>query len=140
MSCRRNIVSEMSCRLNVLSVTYLVGEMSCRLNVLSALFLSNHGRFQSYLYKINKSPSPFCICGKYSDSLHYILDCPLTSRFHVRKDPNVPISHWISFIIKNPNSIQRIKNCMIYVEKNDHHFQNPNPPQVHSGSSDSDSE
>ena len=102
-----------------------------------ALLLSNHGPFQLYLYKINKSPSPFCICGKYSDSLHYVLDSPLTSHFHVRRDPNIPISHWLSFI-KNPNSIQRIKNCMTYLENNDHVLQNPNPPQAYSDSSDSE--
>ena len=43
------------------------------------LFLTNHGPFQSYLYKINRSPSPFCVCGSHSDSLHLIAPSPLGS-------------------------------------------------------------
>ena len=57
------------------------------------LFLTNHGPFQSYLFKINSSPSPFCVCGKFADSLHYVFDCPLTARFHVKRDPNIPLSN-----------------------------------------------
>ena len=76
------------------------------------LFFTNHGPFQSYLFKINRSPSPLCVCGKHSDSLHYVLDCPLTSRFHVRRDPNIPISQWIPHVLKKPHSVNLIIQCM----------------------------
>ena len=106
------------------------------------IFLTNHGPFQSYLHKFNRSPSPFCVCGGYSDSLHYITDCPLTSRFRVRRDPNIPIHHWITHILKNPSYIKLIKQCVSFVEKNEFIFKNPNPPPQPplSDTSDTDSD
>ena len=45
------------------------------------IFLTNHGLFRKYFYKIGKISTPMCICNHLSDSLHYILSCPLTQLF-----------------------------------------------------------
>lgn len=40
-------------------------------------FLTNHGRFRSYLYKMNKCPSPLCNCPEKppQTALHLIMEC-----------------------------------------------------------------
>ena len=100
------------------------------------IFLSNHGPFQSYLHRIGKRSSPLCICGQLSTSLHYILECPLTSTFHIRKDPNLTLSAWFSYILKNDNLKQKIIKCIKFIESNEHIFINPGPVILNSDSED----
>ena len=95
------------------------------------LFLTNHGPFQTYLFKINRSPSPLCICGELSESLHYVTTCPLTTRFHVRRDQGLPLSGWFSHVLKNNILIQKIISFMIFVEENEFLFKNPGPLPQH---------
>ena len=104
------------------------------------IFLSNHGPFQSYLHRIGKRSSPLCICGQNSTSLHYILVCPLTSTYHTKKDPNIPLSAWISYILKKDNFKQRIINCIRFIESNEYIFINPSPVIPFSDSEDESNE
>lgn len=45
-------------------------------------FLTNHGRFKDYLFRMNKSPSPFCNCPekKIQTAVHLLTECSLYSR------------------------------------------------------------
>lgn len=88
------------------------------------MFLSNHGPFQSYLFKIDKSNSPLCVCGETSDSLHYILSCPLTTSFHIRYSQSTQLHDWFNFILSRADLIARISACMSYVENNTFLFEN----------------
>ena len=91
------------------------------------IFLTNHGPFQEYFFKIGKRDSPLCICSHQSNSLHYILSCPLTKVFHIRKDNRQSLSNWFSFILKKPHLQQKIIKCIQYLEKNEADFRNLNP-------------
>ena len=46
-------------------------------NHITSQFLTNHGRFRSYLYKMNKSPSPLCSCPEKppQTALHLMMEC-----------------------------------------------------------------
>lgn len=62
------------------------------------IFLTNHGPFQEHLYNINKRDSPLCICGSPSTSLHYILNCTLTSTYHIKKHPQMSLRSWWRYV------------------------------------------
>ena len=38
-------------------------------------FISNHGDFRGYLYRINRANDPYCNCGALEDSIHLIFHC-----------------------------------------------------------------
>ena len=86
------------------------------------LFLTNHGPFQSHRYQIGVSDSPNCICGKYSTSLHYILDCDLTSTFHTKKNSEQTYSNWINYVLERPVFVRRMVECVQFLEKNEFLF------------------
>lgn len=54
------------------------------------IFFMNNAPFQQHLYQINKRDSTYCIYNKPSTSLHYILECPLTTHFYVKQFIHVP--------------------------------------------------
>ena len=91
---------------------------------------------------IGKRPSPLCICGKISNSLHYILKCPLTGAYHIRRDPQIPLHNWIKYILHNQHLQDKIIKCINYIEQNELLFTNPGPynrnPLVPSSSEEDD--
>lgn len=91
------------------------------------IFLTNHGPFQQHLYDINKRDSPLCICGSPSTSLHYILDCTLTSHFHIKKHPHMSLSDWWTYVEERPFLLKKIVDCMRFIELNEYLFSNPLP-------------
>lgn len=91
------------------------------------LFFTNHGPFQQHLYNINRSDSPLCICGKISVSTHYVFDCPLTSKFHLKKHRDMSLRDWFRYLIDHPVLLNKISDCVRYVEKFEHQFVNPLP-------------
>lgn len=95
------------------------------------LFFTNHGPFKQHLSKFNKSPSPYCICNKISNSLHYILDCTLTSTFHVKKARSMSLANWSEYLLKRPVLLERISECMRFLECNQFLFDNPDPDLDH---------
>ena len=94
------------------------------------LFATNHGPFQQHRYQIDVSPSPNCICGETSDSLHYVLSCPLTSTFHIKKHQNQTLSQWLNYIIGTPTLLRRLIDCMRFVEINSYIFEDVAAPLV----------
>lgn len=91
------------------------------------LFYTNHGPFPQYLNKIGKSPSANCICGKTGSSLHYILNCDLTSYYRIRKPQNMNLSNWSLHVLSRPFLQQKIINCVQLIEKNQYIFQQVTP-------------
>lgn len=91
------------------------------------LALTNHGPFPEYLHKIHKADSEICTCGVRGSSLHYILSCPLTSTFHIRKPRNHSLAQWFAHVIKKPELLNKIIQCMNLLEQNQHLFQLPPP-------------
>lgn len=89
------------------------------------LFLTNHGPFQEHLFKINRSGSPDCVCGQLSSSLHYVLECTLTSTYHIRKAPSISLNSWLIHILANPPVRRRLIDCMTFLEKNEFIFSTP---------------
>ena len=57
------------------------------INRYTFLFLTNHSSFQKHLNRISKKNSPTCSWDQLFTSLHYILECSITSRYHVKKHP-----------------------------------------------------
>ena len=80
-------------------------------------FLTNHGPFQNYLYKIGKRSAPMCIYNHLSDSLHYILICLLTQPFHTRRGACLLLQHWFQHVLKSLIFIQKIITCIRVVER-----------------------
>lgn len=84
------------------------------------LFITNHGPFGKYLSLFKQNVTGFCACGGEADSLHYILECDLTERFHLRPPPpGFPLSSWFSIIATKPILLQKIINCVDYVDRNE---------------------
>lgn len=90
------------------------------------IFARNYGPFPSYLYGINKSLSELCVCGKRGTSLHYILNCEVTSTYHRRKLSTTSYSDWFNYILKKPSLLQKI-NCTKKLENNQYISQNIDP-------------
>lgn len=91
------------------------------------IFMTNHGPFPSYLYKINVITSPLCICGKKGTSTHYMFDCPLTEYYHIKKPQNISLPQFFTYVEKSPKLQKKIIECVTLIEKNRLIFQNPDP-------------
>ena len=91
-------------------------------------FLTNHGPFQSHLFRINSSSSPNCYCGKLATSLHYILECELTKDFHIKKHRNQSLADWFQDVLDRPALVNRIAQCVRMLENNRQLFQDPLAP------------
>lgn len=49
------------------------------------VFVTNHCSFSNYLFKFNTTIFPLCVCARMSTFQHYLLNCLLTSKFHIKK-------------------------------------------------------
>ena len=72
------------------------------------LFLTNRGPFPSFLFYIGKLDSPYCICNKYGDALHYLFECPLTENFHFIKPSAIFKLQWFKKVLKFKSNISKI--------------------------------
>lgn len=83
------------------------------------LFTTNHGPFGKYLSLFKQDITGQCVCGGEADSLHYILNCPLTLQFHLRPPPqDLPLSDWFSTVLECPTLVRKIINCVHFVGQN----------------------
>lgn len=53
--------------------SYVGSDFILKNNILN-YFLTNHGSFPQYLFKLNKLNSPYCPCGELGSGLHYLRD------------------------------------------------------------------
>lgn len=67
------------------------------------IFATNHGPFPAYLNTINKCPTNSCACGELGTSMHYLTDCILTQKFHIKKPPTISEEQWFDLIINTPH-------------------------------------
>lgn len=65
-----------------------------------------------------------CVCGLPSISLHYVLDCLLTTYYHFKKYRNMAIPDWINYVSECPVIMNRISALMKVIEKNGVIFRN----------------
>lgn len=87
------------------------------------LFSTNHGPFPSYLYAINRIQSNLCVCGDEGNSLHYILRCPRTARFHIKKSINFTFPEWFNLVINNTSLKDKIIKMVKHIESDEVSFQ-----------------
>jgi ribonuclease HI len=84
-------------------------------NYVLTQFLTNHGSFRHYLFKMNKTPSPHCNCPEspVQTAIHLLTECTLFSRDRPAVLENVPLpwilKHHINTVTVT-NFIQRIFN------------------------------
>lgn len=82
-------------------------------------FITGHGSFPSFLYKINKSNSDLCICGCQGLPLHYVFDsCPLVP-YKFKSNPNISLFQNFLLLIKNPRLVSRL--LINYAHLNQHY-------------------
>src|SRR5699024_3532083 len=54
-------------------------------NFITTQFVTGHGAFQNYLYRINISPTNICPCGQSPQTpIHLLTQCTLTSQFIIQ--------------------------------------------------------
>ena len=75
------------------------------------LFITNRVPFPAFLHYINKLDSPNCICSEVGDSLHYAMDCPLTSEFHFIRPEAALESQWVFNLLNS--SLSKSKICKL---------------------------
>jgi hypothetical protein len=65
-------------------------------------FLTNHGRFCSYLHKMKKTPTPLCNCPEKAEQTaqHLMTECSLFSRDHPAILQNLPLPLILKYHIK----------------------------------------
>lgn len=49
---------------------------------IQAYYITGHGSFPSFLFKINKKDNPNCVCGKYGDVKHYLFGRCSEMKYH----------------------------------------------------------
>lgn len=72
-------------------------------------FLSGHGSFPTYLYKIGKKDNNRCFCGAVGDPLHYIFDTCSLMPHSLIKNNTISLSNNIQLILKNNALIKKLK-------------------------------
>ncbi|XP_035209699.1 uncharacterized protein LOC118184161 [Stegodyphus dumicola] len=73
-------------------------------------FISGHGSFPTYLCERNLS-SNVCVCAEMGDPDHYILQCPLTTTYHVRHPTN-PGIEFLRLLIKRRNVYENLRKLI----------------------------
>lgn len=64
-------------------------------------FLTEHGPFPEYLFAFKRASSPYCICGELGTGFHYLTQCNLTKKFHLKLPTIFNITSWIDSIKKS---------------------------------------
>jgi ribonuclease HI len=90
-------------------------------------FITNHGPFPEYFYRINRHDliTPNCLCGALGTSLHYMFDCQFTTKFHFKKPRNELWQEWTTKI--NSDKTLRLKAYHLFdwLNKNSEEIENP---------------
>jgi len=73
---------------------------------------TNRGPFPCFKFKIQKSLTPNCVCGKIGDSIHYLTECTLTSQYHIAQPLDCHKKQWCINIAKNPLCHIKIKHLV----------------------------
>lgn len=89
------------------------------------LFSTNHGPYPQYLAKFGRAPSSYCTCGKLGSALHYVIECTLTSTFHLKYTNSIDLASWFKIISKNNILLKKIIDCVYLLETNEGLFQMP---------------
>ncbi|UYV64447.1 hypothetical protein LAZ67_3000735 [Cordylochernes scorpioides] len=84
-------------------------------NFYNVQFLTGHGDFNSYLFKIGKAESPGCSCGgEEQNPRHLLTDCPLTA--DLRELNQLPIN--LQHLVSTKDIYQRFnKFCRMYLAR-----------------------
>jgi len=93
------------------------------LNRSQILLILEHGPFPSYKARFHLSPSGYCSCGNPGTAKHYVLQCPLTSDWHI-PSPN-PSNYKLSII--DPIYKGKTKALINYLTKNNIEVQGTYP-------------
>lgn len=72
-------------------------------------FLSGHGSFPTYLFKIGKKNNNKCFCGAVGDPLHYIFDTCTIMPHSLRKNNSISLNNNIKLILKNKTLVKKLK-------------------------------
>lgn len=82
-------------------------------------FVTSHGSFPAFLYKIGKRAHPNCDCGKQGDVKHYLFGrCPLVKYFFYF-DNSISVSANVKRILFNQDNYNKL--CSIYNSLNAHY-------------------
>lgn len=78
------------------------------------------------MYKIGKRISPFCIYVVSPTTLHHVLQCTLTSAYHVKKHEKMSLRDWFTYKFDRSVSPNRVIHRM-HSENNEFLFKNHIP-------------
>ena len=85
-------------------------------------FLTNRGPLPSYLHSIGKASSPYCVCGGIGNSEHYLLQCPLTARFHLPAPTDENLEVWRRGLLRHSLNWDRIMHLFNWLRANEQHL------------------
>lgn len=81
-------------------------------------FLTGHGPFLTYLKKFQKIEKEECVCGEgVGNSQHYLLYCPLTTKWHVRTPTELNKELWVKSLIKNKTIKNKIASLSTWLNE-----------------------
>lgn len=81
------------------------------------LFATNHGPYPQYLAKFGRAPSSYCTSGKLGTPLHYVIECTLTSTFHLKHTNSINLASWFKIISKNNFLLKKNSWLCLFIRK-----------------------
>lgn len=81
--------------------------------------LTGHGPFLSYLKKFGKAETDQCVCGGgKGDSMHYLLKCPLTQKWHLKPPTAENKKVWLNSLSYNKTVQNKVKQLLVWLNVN----------------------